>query len=85
MVCWKQIPTKRGSGTGDGAARRCGRSPAMPRLQVLIWFLLPLFALLALLTFAGWVSGAIAAILFVVLAALVIIVAAVATRQRAQG
>ncbi|MDW8059113.1 MAG: hypothetical protein RMK01_03470 [Thermomicrobium sp.] len=57
----------------------------MPRLQVLIWFLLPLFGLLVLLTFAGWVSGAIAAILFVALAALVIILAVVAARQRAES
>jgi hypothetical protein len=55
----------------------------MPRLQVLIWFLLPLFALLALLTFAGWVSGAVGAILFVELAALIIVLALVLTRQRA--
>ncbi|MCX7623414.1 MAG: hypothetical protein N2Z82_06670 [Thermomicrobium sp.] len=57
----------------------------MPRLQVLIWFLLPLFGLLVLLTFAGWVSGAIAAILFVALAALVIVLAVVAARQRAES
>ncbi len=54
----------------------------MPRLQILIWFLLPLFGLLALLTFAGWVSGAIGAMLFLALAALVIILAVVASRQR---
>lgn len=54
----------------------------MSRLQVLIWFLLPLFGLLALLTFAGWVSGA-AAILFVALAALVLIIAVFVARQRA--
>ncbi|ACM06817.1 hypothetical protein [Thermomicrobium roseum] len=55
----------------------------MPRLQVLIWFLLPLFALLALITFAGWVSGAVGAILFVALAALIIVLALVLARQRA--
>lgn len=56
---------------------------AVSRLQVLIWFLLPLFGLLALLTFAGWVSGAAAAILFVALAALVLIIAVFVARQRA--
>lgn len=55
----------------------------MSRLQVLIWFLLPLFGLLALLTFAGWVSGAAAALLFVALAALVLIIAVFVARQRA--
>ncbi|MCM8745890.1 hypothetical protein NET03_05045 [Thermomicrobium sp. CFH 73360] len=55
----------------------------MPRLQVLIWFLLPLFGLLALLTFAGWVSGAVGAVLFLALGALVLILAVIAVRQRA--
>lgn len=59
------------------------RSVAMPRLQVLIWFLLPLFGLLALLTFAGWISGAVGAVLFLALAALVLILAVIAVRQRA--
>lgn len=54
----------------------------MPRLQLLIWFLLPFFGLLALLTFAGWVSGAIGAVLFFALAALLLIVAVAVLRQR---
>lgn len=54
----------------------------MSRLQLLIWFLLPFFGLLALLTFAGWVSGAIGAVLFFALAALLLIVAVAVLRQR---
>ena len=50
------------------------------RLQVVLWFVLPIFALLGLLTFAGWVSGALAGLLLIVLTGFILL-ALLLTRQ----
>lgn len=54
----------------------------MSRLQVAIWFALPLVGLLILMTFAGYVYGAVAVALFLGLIGLVLLVAVLFARSQ---
>ena len=56
----------------------------MSRLQVVIWFMLPLVGLLILLTFAGYIYGALAAAgLAGLIAVIILLVVALSRGQRA--